>query len=258
MTFFDSKHGIAVGEDQAGPGPNGGPGCFTTSDGGVTWVQQYATSQGRLFGATYLSKDTILTIGFDNMAFVLLSYDGGSSWHRITPPDPLTTSLIAVANKGERIIGVGNVGLVRISLDRGLTWETGNCGSSSDMYSVAMFDDSTALAGSSGGNIYRTTNGGAAWVEVYDARSEFLPTLAFPQPETASQEIEYSLPQLQHVTVRVYDLTGHIVQTLLDKELQSAGEHRVMFRGDALSAGTYIYHIDTERYHASGKSVLVK
>jgi hypothetical protein len=126
------------------------------------------------------------------------------------------------------------------------------------MYSVAMFDDSTALAGSSGGNIYRTTNGGADWVEVYDARSEFLPTLAFPQPETASQEIEYSLPQLQHVTVRVYDLTGHVVQTLLDKELQPAGEHRVTFRGDGLPAGTYIYHIDTERYHASGKSILVK
>jgi hypothetical protein len=96
------------------------------------------------------------------------------------------------------------------------------------------------------------------WVQVAPPSPIPLQTLAFPQPETASQEIEYSLPQLQHVTVRVYDLSGHVIQTLLDKELQSAGEHRVTFRGDGLPAGTYIYHIDTERYHASGKSVLVK
>ena len=84
-------------------------------------------AQGTLYGATYLSRDTILVTGLDhNGAFVLLSYDAGVNWHRIIPPDPLTSGIGAVANKGNRIIGVGNVGLIRTSVDRGLTWQTGN------------------------------------------------------------------------------------------------------------------------------------
>jgi hypothetical protein len=222
-------------------------------------VQQFATSLGTLYCATYLSKDTILATGLDhNGAYVLLSFNGGASWNRITPPDPLTTAIGPVAYNGERIIGVGNVGLVRISLDRGLTWQTGNCGSSSDMYSVTMFDDSTALAGSSGGNIYRTTNGGADWVQTYTPSSLLLAAKSYPEPSKGLIQLSFGLPEIQHVTVSITDETGREIATPIEGLFETPGSHVISLDGTKWGIGIYNYRIDTERYHSTGKFTLVK
>jgi photosystem II stability/assembly factor-like uncharacterized protein len=258
IAFSDSKHGIVVGGNTPGPLPGqSGGGCSITEDGGNYWQQVYTGAQGDFKGVVYLSPSTIVAVGvYDSVS---RSTDGGKTWRSLYVPLPATTQeFSAVSAKGRRIIAVGPGGYIATCLDSGLTWQSEVSGVTVDLASIAMFDESTALAAGDKGVILRTTNGGTDWVQVVPPSPIPLQTHAFPQPETASQEIEYSLPQLQHVTVRVYDLTGHIIQTLLDKELQPAGEHRVMFRGDGLPAGTYIYHIDTERYHASGKSVLVK
>jgi len=259
MTFSDPQHGIAVGRYQQGPGPHSGPGCFTTSNGGVAWVQQNVTTSGTLSCATYLSRDTILVIGGDNNgADELRSYDGGLTWHSLLPPDPQTTVLIAVANKGGHILGVGNVGLVRTSIDGGLTWESGNCGSPSDMYSVAMFDDSTALAGSSGGNIYRTTNGGADWVQTSTPSSLVLASNIYPEPSNGLVQLSFVLPELQHVTVTVSDESGREIAKPVERLLETPGSHVIALDGTKWGIGIYNYRIDTERYHATGKFTIVK
>jgi photosystem II stability/assembly factor-like uncharacterized protein len=258
IAFYDSKRGVAVGAVIQGPKPNeNGAGCSITTDGGNYWAQQYSGAQGDFKGVVYLSPTTIVAVGvYDSIS---RSTDGGLTWKSYYVPfPPATQELSAICYKGKRIIVIGPAGYIATSIDSGLTWQQELSGITTDLGSLAMLDSSTALASGVGGMILKTTNGGADWVQVAPPSPIPLQTLAFPQPETALQEIEYSLPQLQHVTVRVYDLTGHVIETLLDKELQPAGQHRVTFRGDALPAGTYIYHIDTERYHASGKSVLVK
>jgi photosystem II stability/assembly factor-like uncharacterized protein len=256
IAFYNSKIGILVGDIQSGPFPHQDQtaGCFTTVDGGVTWVQQYTGAGNNLYGVTYVDRNTIIAAGGEG--YVTRSTNGGKSWDSILVSYP--QGIADVDCKGGRLLGINSPGLILTSTDAGSTWQPEQSGTTQALYSVKMFNDSLALVAGANGIILKTTNGGADWVQVAPPSPIPLQTYAFPQPETASQEIEYSLPQLQHVTVRVYDLTGHIVQTLLDKELQPAGEHRVTFRGEALPAGTYIYHIDTERYHASGKSVLVK
>jgi photosystem II stability/assembly factor-like uncharacterized protein len=254
ISFYDSKHGILVGDVQSGPPPhfNQTAGCFTTSDGGVTWVEQYTGASEGLAAVAWSGEHILIATG--GSSYVMRSSDAGVTWDSLYQPG----AYLSIASKGSRLIAVGHVGAIITSVDSGLTWQFESSGVSVPLYSVAMQSDSIALASGANGLILRTTDGGADWVQVAPPSPIPLQTQAFPQPETTSQEIEYSLPQLQHVTVRVYDLTGHIIQTLLDKELQPAGEHRVTFRGDGLPAGTYIYHIDTERYHASGKSILVK
>jgi photosystem II stability/assembly factor-like uncharacterized protein len=254
IAFADTKRGIILGGPQPFPGGQDTleAACFTTTDGGMTWIQHRTHISVELGGAIYLGRDTVIALGLPSI--FLKSTNGGLTWDSI----PFAGGYVAIDHKGSRIIAVGDAGAIATSTDRGLSWALEESGVGSYIGAIAMLDESNAIASTDKGEILKTTNGGVQWVEVYPPSPIPIQTLAFPQPETATQEIEYSLPQLQHVTVRVYDLTGHMIQTLLDKELQPAGEHRVTFRGDGLPAGTYIYHIDTERYHASGKSVLVK
>jgi hypothetical protein len=230
-------------------------GCFTTSNGGETWEQQYTGAISDLQGVSYANSTKIVAV--ELLSKICRSVDGGRDWVLV---DTLRTGAHLYGIAMHNAIGyvVGAQGTILHTLDTGATWFAEESGTSTDLSGISALGDSLALAAGNNGVILKTINGGTDWVQLTPPSPIPLQTLVFPQPETASQEIEYSLPQLQHVTVRVYDLTGHVIQTLLDKELQPAGEHRLTFRGDGLPAGTYIYHIDTERYHASGKSMLVK
>jgi hypothetical protein len=54
------------------------------------------------------------------------------------------------------------------------------------------------------------------------------------------------LPEASHVRLEVFDLLGRSVALLVD-EMRPAGEHRALLTADALTAGTYVYRLVTER-----------
>ncbi|MGE5401026.1 MAG: S8 family serine peptidase, partial [Ignavibacteriales bacterium] len=61
----------------------------------------------------------------------------------------------------------------------------------------------------------------------------------YPNPFNPSTMISYDLPQQAYVDLKVYDMLGREVETLVDKQ-QNAGHHRVKFEGKSLSSGVYI------------------
>jgi hypothetical protein len=79
----------------------------------------------------------------------------------------------------------------------------------------------------------------------------------YPNPFNPATNIGYQIPSGGHVTIRVYDMLGREVKTLIN-EYKPAGSHNVDFNSGSLSSGTYIYRIVTGDYTASRKMVLVK
>ncbi len=55
--------------------------------------------------------------------------------------------------------------------------------------------------------------------------------------------IGYNLPGPGRTTLRVYDLSGRVVENLVDAELQ-AGEYRVNWNTDTVPSGLYVYKLD--------------
>ncbi|HJY63438.1 MAG TPA: T9SS type A sorting domain-containing protein [Ignavibacteria bacterium] len=80
----------------------------------------------------------------------------------------------------------------------------------------------------------------------------------YPNPFNPSTEIKYALPQNDVVTIKVYNITGELAATLVDKEHKNAGYYTVTFDGTALSSGVYFYKIETSRFNESKKMVLIK
>jgi len=62
----------------------------------------------------------------------------------------------------------------------------------------------------------------------------------YPNPFSSKTSIKYYLPQKVKVTLEVLDITGRIVETLIDK-VESKGEHTINYDGSGLSNGIYIY-----------------
>lgn len=79
----------------------------------------------------------------------------------------------------------------------------------------------------------------------------------YPNPFNPSTVIEFSLPRQSEVSLRVFNVLGQQVATLVDEELP-AGNHAVTFDGSAVATGVYFYRLTTDSRTLSRKMVLVK
>lgn len=68
----------------------------------------------------------------------------------------------------------------------------------------------------------------------------------YPNPFNPTTVIGYSLSVNSLVTLKVYNMLGQEVSTLISNELVDAGTQEVAFSGDNLSSGTYIYRLTAE------------
>jgi hypothetical protein len=79
----------------------------------------------------------------------------------------------------------------------------------------------------------------------------------YPNPFNPGTVINYSIPEAGFVDLRVYNLLGQEVQSLVS-EFQEAGEHSVMFNADELNSGLYIYKLISKDNVLTRKMTLIK
>ena len=79
----------------------------------------------------------------------------------------------------------------------------------------------------------------------------------YPNPFNPSTTIKYSIPANGLVTMKIYNILGQVVETLINKE-QNAGNYEVTFNASKLSSGVYIYNITTGNFTSSKKMLLLK
>ncbi len=78
-----------------------------------------------------------------------------------------------------------------------------------------------------------------------------------PNPFNPSTVIQFGLPTAARVTIKVSNLLGQEVKTLVD-DFMGAGTHQVTFHADGLPSGMYIYRMQSGSFVATKKLVLVK
>ena len=91
---------------------------------------------------------------------------------------------------------------------------------------------------------------------------EFRLNQNYPNPFNPSTIISYALPRNAFVSVKVYDMLGREVKTLLSDEM-AAGIHTVEWKGDEngggrASSGTYLFRIAADNFVSTKKMILIK
>jgi hypothetical protein len=79
----------------------------------------------------------------------------------------------------------------------------------------------------------------------------------YPNPFNPSTAIRFDLPLRSFVTLKVYDMIGREVATLVNG-FQEAGSHEIKFDASGLPSGIYFYRISTDKFTETKKLVLIK
>jgi YD repeat-containing protein len=80
---------------------------------------------------------------------------------------------------------------------------------------------------------------------------------ALPNPGSGPRNLVFSTPSRGHVTLRVFDVSGRQVATLVDTEL-SAGPHSLRFFTDRWGNGVYYYRLQMAGRVRSGRMVVLR
>jgi hypothetical protein len=79
----------------------------------------------------------------------------------------------------------------------------------------------------------------------------------YPNPFNPSTVIRYQIPVNVFVTLKVYDVLGSKVATLVNEE-KTAGSYEVIFDASGLSSGVYYYTLSTGNFVQTNKMLLLK
>jgi len=119
---------------------------------------------------------------------------------------------------------------------------------SQDSYSISTFGVDTSgeiylCSYSSSGKIYKLTGPATGVKEVAGESPEVFKLFQnYPNPFNPSTNIGYELSANSHVVLKVYDVLGREVKTLVNK-YQQVGKHIVSLDGSHLASGVYFYQL---------------
>lgn len=85
----------------------------------------------------------------------------------------------------------------------------------------------------------------------------------YPNPFNPSTTFSFTLPLDKRVSVKIYDMTGRLVRTLVDGEQYVQGTHSVVWNGltdggTAVASGQYVYTLEWGQFRQAKRMVLVK
>jgi len=78
----------------------------------------------------------------------------------------------------------------------------------------------------------------------------------FPNPFNPETTIKFGLPQQEHISLKIFDILGREVHTLLD-EIKDEGTYRIKFSSLGLASGIYIYRLSSNSNSVSRKMIIL-
>ncbi|MBK7632630.1 MAG: T9SS type A sorting domain-containing protein [Ignavibacteriales bacterium] len=132
------------------------------------------------------------------------------------------------------------------------------------LHSINCIDENNVWLVGDGGSILHTTNGGVTFIE--DEKNstqpqEFLLQQNYPNPFNPSTKISWQSPVSSWQTVKIYDILGNEVATLVN-EYRQAGNYEVDFESTVgnhqLANGVYFYRLQAGEFVETKKMVLLK
>jgi len=156
---------------------------------------------------------------------------------------------------------VGNGGIILRTTDAGATWVSQLSGTTETLFDVFFTDGKTGTAVGVRGTILHTTTGGIV-TSAKDHKETSIPvqlmlTQNYPNPFNPSTTIEFALPQSGFVMLKVYNVLGEEVATLIAGE-HPAGTFKATWDASDMPSGVYFYRLSAGEYVETKKAVLMR
>ena len=193
---------------------------------------------------------------------VFISTNNGDNWgvtgySFLNETDSVVTA-IGISSANDIFIGTFGYGAL-YSTNNGDSWEKINSGLpiESLIYSFIVNIDGYILAGTSMG-IFRSLEPVVSIEDItFDMPISFSLGQNYPNPFNPSTTIEFTLPKSENVELKVYNILGKEVATLVSNKLNQ-GNHTYTFDGMNLASGIYYYQLVAGDYREIKKMILIK
>ena len=245
---------------------NGG-GVFHSTDNGQTWPVNNNAGPFTSINKLVISGTNILAGTYEDGLFI--STDSSKHWSSVNTG--LTSKditalysynnkfLVGISGEDQNFIIYYNI---FISDNKASTWLQYNMGLTSNIY---IYDFVVAgdniLAGTSQGVWIRSINDTVTTTAVNESKimnpTVFMLFQNYPNPFNPITIIKYDLPKAGRVTLKIYDVLGRKVATLINEE-KPAGRYQVEFNGSSFASGVYFYRIQAGNYSSVKKMILLK
>jgi hypothetical protein len=174
---------------------------------------------------------------------ILRTTDGGETWTSQTNPFSGTGQFFRSVSFTDANHGtvVGANGVILHTTDGGTNWATQTSGTTKSLHAVFFTDANTGTIVGANGIILRTVD---VWrtTDVKSDRPEIPSCFAleqnYPNPFNPSTTIRYQLSVASQVSMKIYDIIGREVITLVD-ETRPAGFYHVVWNAAGLPGGVY-------------------
>jgi len=152
-------------------------------------------------------------------------------------------------------------GGVFVTTNNGTSWTAVNGGLTDQVVLSLAVSGSTVLAGTNGGGVFRRPLSDFILATPSDKPNALPASFAlsqnYPNPFNPSTVISYQLPVTSQISLKVYDVLGREVATLVS-ERKAAGNYSVTFDASKFSSGVYFYKLQAGNFVQTKKMLLVK
>jgi photosystem II stability/assembly factor-like uncharacterized protein len=246
VSFTDANTGTAVAFRD----------IIRTTDGGANWALQTSGSTSLLYGVSFTDANRGTVVGASGT--ILSTTDGGATW---TPQVSGTTELLdgvsfVDANRGT---AVGTNGTILSTTDGGATWIPQTSGTTWGLRAVSFTDPITGTAVGLFGTILLASDGAldVREEEISHPPNDFALEQNYPNPFNPSTTVRFSLPRSGHVALRVFNILGETVATLVNEEL-NRGTYSTRWNPRGIASGVYFYRLEVGEFVGTRKMLLLR
>jgi photosystem II stability/assembly factor-like uncharacterized protein len=265
IVCVDANHfGFGTSPSVAGAAPAR---IIFTTNGGTSWNTVVISATGSFTSCFAMASDWVNGVAGSIATLPVISRttNGGAIWTPVTGVAGMTgTSIgcwVATTQRVYVTSQVGAAGCVEQSTDGGATWSQMNTSAIISLNDISVILTGTVISG------YAIGTDGSVISLVsdmtgIDPNNNSVPTSYkleqnYPNPFNPTTNIRYSLPKASNVTVKIFDILGHEVMTVVNG-YQNAGNYVETVNASSLASGVYFYTIKANNFTETKKMSLVK
>jgi hypothetical protein len=183
------------------------------------------------------------------------SIDAGSTWQQTLPNRNIISTSFG---KSQLTIYVATPDSIFRSTDAGDSWQS--------IYAIPFSHITQILKHPAGDTLFLATADSGVFAltgrtvdvrKTADIISGYILEQNFPNPFNSTTEFVFTLPNAEFVRLRIFDILGREIATLVDERLPS-GVYKKRWSADNLASGTYVYRLTAGSFEASRRLVLLK
>jgi hypothetical protein len=244
---FDSNNYILAGSAQV----------YRSTNNGNDWTS-LATIDRTVWSLAVNAGDTIYAGTYDapsDNGGIFRSTNHGGEWSQVGLQNTSVSSILITSSR--IFAGTYDNGIYQSYT--GETWDSVNSGLTNlSVRALSIAPNGFIFVGTYGGGVYRSSQSITGIKEIrYWIPENFLLLQNYPNPFNPTTTIRFNLPTLSHVNLKVFNLLGQEVMTLVN-DIETSGAKSVEFNASAIPSGIYFYRLQAGPFVETKKMLIIR